>query len=60
MFGINDLNSDEAKFIVCPQFNECICSCRYGKISNSKDRINEMIKRLAMITEKNNSIIKNK
>jgi tRNA U34 5-methylaminomethyl-2-thiouridine-forming methyltransferase MnmC len=53
MLGIDDLKSEEAKFIVCPQFNECICSCGYGKMNNSKDRINEMIKRLEMIKVKN-------
>ncbi|MEN4007306.1 MAG: MnmC family methyltransferase [Methanobacteriaceae archaeon] len=31
MLGIDDLNSEEARFIICPQFNECICNCRMGK-----------------------------
>jgi hypothetical protein len=50
--GIDDLKSENAAFIVCPQFDECICSCGSGKIEGSKGRINEMIKRLSMITEK--------
>ena len=52
MFGIEDLKSKKAAFIVCPQFEECICDCNTGKIDNSKDRINEMIKRLSKITKK--------
>lgn len=49
--GINDLDSKEAAFIVCPQFENCICTCGNGKIDNSKDRIKELAKRLSIITE---------
>jgi len=55
LFGIDDLMSKKAAFIVCPQFEECICSCGTGKIDSSNGRINEMIKRLSIIIEKNNS-----
>ncbi|MGB9937043.1 MAG: tRNA (5-methylaminomethyl-2-thiouridine)(34)-methyltransferase MnmD [Methanobacterium sp.] len=48
--GISDLKSKKAAFIVCPQFEECICDCNKEMLNNSKDRINEMKKRLKMIT----------
>lgn len=51
MFGIEGLESKKAAFIVCPQFEECICNCRMGKADNSKYRINEMIKRLLIISK---------
>lgn len=51
--GIDDLNSKKAKYIVCPQFEECICRCGIQKLDNSRDRINEMIKRLSDIIEDN-------
>lgn len=57
MLGIDDLKSPEAAFIVCPQFDECICGCGSRKIGNSKGRINEMINRLEIIIEKNNIIL---
>lgn len=50
--GIDDLKSKGAKFLVCPQFEECICECGSLKLDNSRDRINEMMKRLSKITEK--------
>jgi len=51
--GIDDLESIEARFIICPQYEECICKCGISKLEDSKSRINEMIKRLSMIIEKN-------
>lgn len=50
-FGIQDLNSDKSKFIVCPQYEQCICGngCKY--IDNSSERVIEMEKRLNKIIE---------
>ncbi|WP_414468842.1 tRNA (5-methylaminomethyl-2-thiouridine)(34)-methyltransferase MnmD [Methanobacterium sp. ACI-7] len=50
--GIDNLKSKEAAFITCPQFEECICDCGIGRLNNSKDRINEMEKRLEIIIKK--------
>ena len=50
--GINDLMSKDAAYIVCPQFDNCICSCGCEKLENSKDRIDEMKKRLEIIVKK--------
>ncbi len=48
-FGIEDLISEKSKFIVCPQYKECICGngCEY--IDNSSERVIEMEKRLDII-----------
>jgi tRNA U34 5-methylaminomethyl-2-thiouridine-forming methyltransferase MnmC len=48
-FGIEDLMSEKAKFIVCPQYKECICGdgCEY--FDNSSERVIEMEKRLNII-----------
>jgi len=51
--GIADSKSFEARFIVCPQYEECICKCGTCKLNDSKSRINEMKKRLSAIIEKN-------
>jgi tRNA U34 5-methylaminomethyl-2-thiouridine-forming methyltransferase MnmC len=50
-FGIDDLNSEKSKFIVCPQYEECICGnvCKF--IDNSSERVIEMEKRLNEIIE---------
>lgn len=50
--GIYSLRSNKAAYIVCPQFEQCICSCGGGKIENSKDRMDEMEKRLEIILER--------
>lgn len=47
--GIDNLKSKKAKYIVCPQFEECICDCGIEKLDNSYSRINEMMKRLSDI-----------
>ncbi|MDI6644413.1 MAG: MnmC family methyltransferase [Methanobacteriaceae archaeon] len=44
--NINGLKSKKARFIVCPQFEDCICGCGFGKMEGSKARIMEMEKRL--------------
>lgn len=49
MLGMDDLKSKNAKFIICPQFEECICTCRTRKLNNSRDRINEMANRLSKV-----------
>ncbi|MGZ7068452.1 MAG: MnmC family methyltransferase [Methanobacterium sp.] len=51
MLGIDDLKSKKAAFIICPQFDRCLCSCGIGKMDNSKDRIYEMEKRLEIISK---------
>ncbi|OEC86128.1 MULTISPECIES: MnmC family methyltransferase [Methanobacterium] len=51
--GIADLKSKEAYYIICPQFDECICGCKASKLDNSSSRINEMIKRLTNVMEEN-------
>ena len=38
LLGIDDLMSKKAAYIVCPQFEECICSCGIGKIDSSKGK----------------------
>ena len=44
--GIMGLNSLIPRYLVCPQFSECICNCGQGKYNGSRDRIIEMGKRL--------------
>jgi tRNA U34 5-methylaminomethyl-2-thiouridine-forming methyltransferase MnmC len=44
--GIEDFNSPGSRFIVCPQFNKCICFCGQGRFKNSGDRIKEMERRM--------------
>lgn len=44
------INNNDAKFLVCPQYEECICKCGCAKINNSRDRIIEMTNRLNLIT----------
>jgi tRNA U34 5-methylaminomethyl-2-thiouridine-forming methyltransferase MnmC len=53
-FGIEDLISEKSKFIVCPQYKECMCGdgCEY--IDNSSERVIEMEKRLNIIIENQN------
>lgn len=52
--GIYDQKLLEARFIVCPQYEECICKCGINGLETSKSRINEMTRRLSIIIEKNN------
>jgi hypothetical protein len=49
--GIMGLNSSIPRYLVCPQFSECICHCGQEKIIGSRDRINEMINRLNKILQ---------
>ncbi|MBI5680819.1 MAG: hypothetical protein HZC47_08005 [Methanobacterium sp.] len=50
MLKTDDLKSKKAGFIVCPQFEECLCTCGIGRLNNSKERINEMANRLSKVT----------
>jgi len=49
--GIDGLKSKKSRFIVCPQYNECICDCGVGRLKGSHQRVNEMKKRLSSILE---------
>lgn len=49
--GIDDLNAQSARYLVCPQFTECICGNGCRKMASSRDRVNEMEKRLNNIIE---------
>ena len=48
-FGIEDFISEKSKFIVCPQYKECICGNNCEYIDNSSERVIEMEKRLNII-----------
>ena len=52
-FGITDLNSLKSRFLVCPQFSDCICNCDHGRPSTSRARIKEMENRLEIIVNSN-------
>lgn len=52
-FNINDLNSLKSRFLVCPQFSNCICCCGQEGLSTSRERIKEMEKRLKIVAEGN-------
>nr|WP_319374856.1 MnmC family methyltransferase [uncultured Methanobacterium sp.] len=52
-FNINDLNSLKARYLVCPQFSNCICCCGQEELSTSRERIKEMEKRLKIVAEGN-------
>lgn len=49
--GFEDLDCEELRYIVCPQFDDCICGSNCQKTGNSRDRIREMIKRLSELVE---------
>ena len=48
--GIEDLDSPESCYLVCPQHKKCICHCEQGKFPTSSARIREMARRLKNIT----------
>lgn len=52
-FNIDDLNSLKSRYLVCPQYSNCICNCGSGRLSTSRARIMEMEKRLEIITNGN-------
>jgi tRNA U34 5-methylaminomethyl-2-thiouridine-forming methyltransferase MnmC len=47
--GFTDLNSPEARYVVCPQYTECICDGGCGDFDSSRERIYEMNHRLRLI-----------
>lgn len=47
--GFNDLKSHEARYVVCPQYSDCICGRGCGDFNTSRERINEMAKRLKIV-----------
>jgi len=51
--NIHDLNSLKSRFLVCPQFSNCICCCGQEGLSTSRGRIKEMEKRLKIIADGN-------
>ncbi|BDZ71511.1 MnmC family methyltransferase [Methanobacterium petrolearium] len=48
--GITGLDCEKSHYLVCPQFSECICTCKQERPSTSRARIKEMEKRLTNIT----------
>ncbi|HMK54096.1 MAG TPA: MnmC family methyltransferase [Methanobacteriaceae archaeon] len=54
--GIDDLNSSKARYLVCPQYDECICHCGQGKYEGSRERIMEMRRRLGIILKDNEDL----
>jgi tRNA U34 5-methylaminomethyl-2-thiouridine-forming methyltransferase MnmC len=56
-FSINDLNSLKSRFLVCPQFSNCICCCGQGRLPGSRSRIKEMEKRLKIVADGNFKMI---
>ncbi|NYB52445.1 MAG: hypothetical protein HVN35_07810 [Methanobacteriaceae archaeon] len=51
--NISDINSQKAKFLVCPQFSSCICNCKQGRSKGSSARVKEMERRLKLIIKSN-------
>jgi tRNA U34 5-methylaminomethyl-2-thiouridine-forming methyltransferase MnmC len=47
--GIDELISQESNYIICPQYQDCLCGNSCPKIDNSRDRIIEMEKRLNIL-----------
>lgn len=54
--GFTDLKSPEARYVVCPQYKECICGGGCGNFNNSRERIYEMSHRLRSIVTINDLI----
>ncbi|HOQ19456.1 MAG: MnmC family methyltransferase [Methanothermobacter tenebrarum] len=54
--GIPDTLSNKALYIICPQFEECICGCGLSRLSSSRDRILEMEKRLNTIIKGDSNV----
>lgn len=48
-WGLDHPCSQKSLFLVCPQYDTCICGCGCTKSKNSRDRINEMEDRLNKI-----------
>jgi len=52
--GFNDLKSFKSRYVVCPQYSSCICGKGCENYNNSRERINEMKKRLKFVLKINN------
>ena len=50
--GFEDLNSPEFRYVLCPQYNECICGNECESFDNSHERVNEMSHRLQIVIKK--------
>ncbi len=50
--GFDDLISDKSRFVVCPQYSNCICGRDCKSYDNSRERINEMSYRLGLLLNK--------
>lgn len=50
--NMGGLKSQKAFYLICPQFNSCICGCNMVNISNSRDRILKMANRLSNLCNK--------
>jgi tRNA U34 5-methylaminomethyl-2-thiouridine-forming methyltransferase MnmC len=44
--GLDSLVSKEARYLVCPQYEGCICYCGQGRYPGSRERVLEMQRRL--------------
>ena len=49
--GLEDLISEKSKYLVCPQYKECICGNECKDLNSSRERVVEMEKRLNKIVE---------
>jgi tRNA U34 5-methylaminomethyl-2-thiouridine-forming methyltransferase MnmC len=50
--GFEDLVSEKSRYVVCPQYNICICGEGCVKLDGSSERVIEMEKRLNKIVDK--------
>lgn len=49
--GFDDLNSLKSRYVVCPQYQDCICGKNCINYNNSYERINEMKERLKHVLD---------
>ncbi len=47
--GFDDLNSSKSRYVICPQYEDCICGRGCESFNNSRERVNEMSHRLEHI-----------
>ena len=47
--GFDDLKSNKSRYVVCPQYNSCICCKNCGNYISSREKIIEMEKRLKIV-----------
>ena len=53
--GFEDLVSDKSRYVVCPQYKECICGEGCVTLDGSRERVIEMEKRLNKIVDDKSS-----